>query len=44
MKGKIIFKSRIRREEGGGSGNWDCIGEISGAPVPSWQENPSHLF
>lgn len=20
------------------SGNWDCIGEISGAPVPSWKE------
>jgi hypothetical protein len=33
--GKKILKGKGEKK---GSGNWDCIGEISGAPVPSWKE------
>ena len=34
------------REEGReeGSGNWDCLGEISGAPVPPWNEFQYFIF
>ena len=37
-------RERELREEEEGSGKWDCLGEISGAPVPPRNEFPIYIY